>query len=82
MYNLMDVFCDGLKFDSIAKWSLLVLPNPTFSLLGGFGGKHILGPIFGFKRVGLGFRILKWVQLGPVDLKQGSNLDSVLCFTE
>ena len=43
-----------------------------------FGFNLILGPIFGFKWVKLALRIQKRVQLGRVDLKKGSNLDSTL----
>jgi hypothetical protein len=44
-----------------------------------FGGFNpILGPIFGFKRVGLALRIQKWVQSGRFDLQKGSNLGSTL----
>ena len=53
------------------KSGTLVQPNPTRF----FGFNPILGPIFGFKRVGLALRIQKRVQLGRVDIKKGLNSD-------
>ena len=60
------------EFFTIAE--LIRRPNPTRF----FGFNPILGPIFGFKRVGLALRIQKRVQSGRVDLKKGSNSGSTL----
>ena len=54
-----------------SKSGTLVQPNP----LRFFGFNQFLGPIFGFKRVGLALRNQKQVQLGKVDIKKALNLD-------